>query len=63
MVIQGPKVLNCVESYDRALIVFPIAIFIVLEEPQRPGILKLKRNVDKISYQDSKDYKMIYIDF
>ena len=52
MVIQGPKVLNCVESYDRALIVFPIAIFIVLEEPQRPGILKLERNVYKSLQQD-----------
>ena len=45
MIIQGPEIFNSVESDDGALIVLPIAIFVILKKPQRPRILKMKSKV------------------
>ena len=40
VIVQGPEVLNCAEGDDGSLVLLPVAVPVVLEEPQGPFVLK-----------------------
>ena len=54
MVVQCPEVLDCVECDDGSLVFLPRAIFVVFEEPERPGILQ--NMISRISSIDSDSF-------
>jgi len=41
VIVERPEVLDCAERDDRPLVLFPSAVAIIFEKPQRPLVLKI----------------------